>query len=155
MKPFVTDQVNSDQILVQPADLEEMFSSLFDSMLMLPVELSSSGCQPDLDFLTASIEVTGDWQAELHIAVDQPLSQSIACAMFGMEPDELAEDEVYDALCEVVNVVGGNVKGMVNLDCQLSLPKVGNLEWATGDNGLKVDFESEGNQMSALLQIRG
>lgn len=154
MKQSVTDPQIADQLLIQSSDIEQMFVSLFDTMLMLPVETAESGSTPNLEFLTASIEVTGDWNAEFHVAVDQPLSQNIAAAMFGLEAEELSDDEVLDALCEVVNVVGGNIKGVVDQECSLSLPRVSNLQWKQDWNGTFVNFQCENNQMVALLQVK-
>lgn len=154
MKPSATATQNIDHPLVQHADIEEMVISLFDSMLDLPIESVQAGPTPNLDFLTASIEINGDCAADFHIAVDEKLAQQIAVAMFGIDDDELSDDETFDALCEAVNVVGGNVKGLFDGECSLSLPRVGNLEWDAAYGKSHVHFESEGSPMVAFLKIK-
>jgi chemotaxis protein CheX len=45
--------------------------------------------------------------------------------MFAMSEDELSEEEIRDAVGEIVNMVGGNLKGIVEGESSLSLPCVG------------------------------
>ena len=44
--------------------------------------------------------------------------------MFGAEPGDLSDDEVSDALGELTNMVGGNIKSLLPAPSQLSLPSV-------------------------------
>ena len=44
--------------------------------------------------------------------------------MFGMEPDEVSADEVADAVGELTNMVGGNIKSLLPEPSLLSLPTV-------------------------------
>ncbi len=44
--------------------------------------------------------------------------------MFAMEPDEVSDAEIGDALGEMANIVGGNVKALMPEPSVLSLPQV-------------------------------
>ncbi|MCZ7527730.1 MAG: chemotaxis protein CheX [Acidimicrobiia bacterium] len=70
------------------------------------------------------MQITGAWEGAVMLDLPEPLARDAAAAMFGMEPDELGDDEVLDALGELANMIGGNVKGMLDADCKLSLPTV-------------------------------
>ena len=50
----------------------------------------------------------------------------------------MSEADVLDAVGEIVNMVGGNLKGIVEGDSSLSLPCVGN---ATGEAPFGKDFD--------------
>ena len=72
----------------------------------------------------AHIGIDGDWQSELCIVCPASLAQKIASAMFMTEPDDLGEGEIGDAVGELVNILGGNVKGIMPGENQLSLPSI-------------------------------
>ena len=44
--------------------------------------------------------------------------------MFGIEPDEPSYDQVQDALGELTNILGGQVKSLLPEPCRLSLPAI-------------------------------
>jgi chemotaxis protein CheX len=51
------------------------------------------------------------------------VARELAAAMFGIEADDLGDEELVDALGEVTNMIGGNVKALVGGNV-LSLPSV-------------------------------
>ena len=53
----------------------------------------------------------------------------VAAAMFDTDAGAVSGDEVADAVGELANIIGGNIKGMIADPCELSLPMV-----ATGEN---------------------
>lgn len=44
--------------------------------------------------------------------------------MFKLSADELTEEDIRDALAAVANVIGGSIMGIVDCDCDLTLPCV-------------------------------
>jgi len=74
--------------------------------------------------MMACIQITGGWEGAVTIECTVELARSMAEDMFGMEPGEAADDEVFDALGELANVVGGNVKALLDGSADLSLPAV-------------------------------
>ena len=79
--------------------------------------------------------------------------------MFGCEPDDLGDEEVLDALGEVANMVGGNVKGMIDADCKLSLPTVAegsNFRVAVPGSGVQtvLVFDCAGRPFQVKLLVR-
>ena len=51
--------------------------------------------------------------------------------MFGSAPDVVTDAEVVDALGELTNMIGGNVKSLLPAPSQLSLPMVSDSVWPT------------------------
>lgn len=75
--------------------------------------------------LTASIHIFGDWDAVLEVQTDDAGARRIAEQMFGTPASDLTHEEISDALGEIVNMVGGNIKGLCQAETRLSLPCVG------------------------------
>ncbi len=125
MEPFVTDTSTTELCRVRPRDLTEIASSLFDTMLGLPFETECpTGCSDSGRQLEAQINIEGCWKAAIHVRAPEEVARRIACVMFELKPEDLTEDDVRDALGECANVIGGSIKGVIDSDCDLSLPDV-------------------------------
>ena len=73
----------------------------------------------------AQIELRGDWNGRLVLTCDSDVAAQIAGAMLGCSPEEvLPPEDVNDAVGEVLNVVGGSVKGALAGVSALGLPGV-------------------------------
>ena len=74
--------------------------------------------------MTGCVHISGEWGGS--VLVDAPAShaQQAAEAMFAADPGSLTADEVSDALGELTNMVGGNIKGLLPAPSSLSLPSV-------------------------------
>jgi chemotaxis protein CheX len=142
MPQFATDQ-KSDALLIQPDNIRQMTADLFDSMLFMPVSEADEGAEVTCsDSLQAAIRIDGEWTAQMTVIATRKLAEHVACAMFGGEPGDLADQDVQDALGEVVNIIGGNAKGIVDKDCGLSLPCVGPAMEIPSE-GLTVSFSCQ------------
>ena len=74
--------------------------------------------------LMASIRISGDWNAVLEVSCCQSAARQIASAMFASDEDSLSDSEIIDSVAEVANMIGGNIKGTVGGENNLSLPCV-------------------------------
>jgi chemotaxis protein CheX len=74
--------------------------------------------------LTASVQLTGAWDGSVLLYCTAGLARRAAAVMFGMEPTEMSDEEIGDALGELANMTGGNVKALLPQPCDLSLPAV-------------------------------
>jgi hypothetical protein len=116
----MTTVVAPDEELVRAAvDL------VWSSMLFASVEPWPSGLDAALpDGVRAAIELRGDWNGRLALTCAPDVAAEIAGAMLGAAAAELSVEDVHDALGEVVNVVGGTVKGALGGELALGLPDV-------------------------------
>ena len=137
---------------IQREEVLQMTKDLFTSMLGMSVAPRTSSVATATDERTyASIQIDGDWNAEMRVIVPNPLANQITEAMFGLEAGEASEAEIFDAIGEVVNVLGGNAKGIINGECNLSLPCVGSFNFDGPSPDLAIDFDCNGQQASVLL----
>lgn len=81
--------------------------------------------------ITSCVQITGDWEGAVTIACSHSLAAKLTAAMFQMEPAELSDEEIRDAMGEVANMTGGNVKGMAPGNNTLTLPTVSEGEEGT------------------------
>lgn len=73
----------------------------------------------------SAITVTGEWEALILIAMPLSLAGRITTTMLGLpEDDECSTEDLTDALGELVNIVGGNIKSLMPGPSTLSLPLV-------------------------------
>lgn len=155
MPQSAIDQQPSDTtqaLRVGPEEVARMANDLFNAMLGMrfnPEPQDSTSIAPA--DLQASIRISGVWEAECHVLASDELATRIARAMFGSEAGELTEAEILDAMGEVVNIIGGNAKGFVNLDCHLALPCVSRVVDDQPASGLTLDFDCDGLPLTIVM----
>lgn len=106
-------------------DLFELAQTVWSSMLDLELERAddSDGKVGDRTLL-ALVQITGDWEGATTIECAAGLGTKFASTMFAMEPDDLDDEMVRDAMGELANMTGGNVKGVAPGQNTLALPTV-------------------------------
>jgi flagellar motor switch protein FliN len=77
-----------------------------------------------------SVTFAGEVDGMFNIQVNDDFGREMTAAMLGMEVDEVgSEEEVYDVIREVSNIIGGNLKSNfadAGLACVLSTPSITN-----------------------------
>ncbi|QDG51312.1 chemotaxis protein CheX [Persicimonas caeni] len=109
------------------ADFEELIRSIWSIFAQPELEAASHDALAEHAsemMITAVVHVTGEEDGSVVVECPSRMASRLAGALFGLEADELADDEVHDALGEVANMLGGNVKGLFPSGSQLSLPTV-------------------------------
>ena len=75
-------------------------------------------------FLTGSVEITGAWNGVVLLHGAEPLIREAAAVIFGSNEGEVSHQDQLDAMYELTNIMGGNIKSLLPEPCQLALPKV-------------------------------
>ncbi|MBT8343003.1 MAG: flagellar motor switch protein FliN [Desulfatitalea sp.] len=77
-----------------------------------------------------TVSFAGDVQGLFNIQVNDDFARTMTASMLGIEEDEIESDEdVFDVLRELSNIIGGNLKSAfvdVGLSCVLSTPAITN-----------------------------
>jgi chemotaxis protein CheX len=79
------------------------------------------------------VQITGTWEGTVAIACPVNLAKKVSAIMFGIDENQAGEEEIQDAIGELANMTGGNIKSLLPEPCYLSLPAV-----AFTDHGLRV-----------------
>jgi flagellar motor switch protein FliN len=77
-----------------------------------------------------TVSFAGDVHGMFNIQVNDSFARTMTAAMLGVEEDEIeSEEEVFDVIREMSNIIGGNLKSAfvdVGLSCVLSTPSITN-----------------------------
>jgi chemotaxis protein CheX len=109
---------------VMAPDLARIAQDIWTAMLGLELTEVPVGNLDQQETLTAGVQITGDWEGAVTIALGVELATRATAVMFGMEPEEVGDEEIADTIGELANMTGGNVKSLLDGTCQLSLPSV-------------------------------
>ena len=146
----MTTSTKTGRDSVSPQEMNKYATDCFSCMLGLDLlETPDAALIEDDGFMQATIKISGVWEAELNIYASVDLATTMASAMFAAAPEDLSDDEVRDAFGEVVNILGGNVKGGVEGECKLSLPCVG--AKFTDPAGMSLSYVCEGFPFNVSL----
>lgn len=122
-------------------ELSNTLSSIWKDMLGLPTS-PTAAIEPSsdsLDMLSASIAISGAWAGKITVCLERCLVLKIASIMFKRSETKLSEEEIDDALREMTNMLGGNIKFVLpqssqGKQCSLSIPSSANNKTPTTDS---------------------
>ena len=101
---------------------EQVWSSYLDLDGMSPL-IPVPAEKPSHD-VSASVSMTGAWRGHVLVRCSETASRAAAAALLGVEVEDVTPEDVTDALGELANIIGGNVKSLLPEPCALSLPHV-------------------------------
>ena len=107
-------------------ELIQVTTAIWEATLGLaiePIAAFPDGCaaQPGMDGL---VTIAGDWAGAVAVQMPVPLARVVAGIMFRLDAAEVSADDVVDAIGEIANQTGGNVKALMPGASTLSLPAV-------------------------------
>jgi chemotaxis protein CheX len=111
-------------------DLSQEIVALSESIWssVLGLELTASGANtatlPGGRTVDGIVTITGDFQGAVIVQVPENLAQRVATIMFRLGDAKPTLEDVQDALGEITNMTGGNLKALMPGSCHLSLPAV-------------------------------
>jgi hypothetical protein len=106
------------------------------------------------DVVSSWVDVAGPWNGTVVLTVGRETAAELTrCLLRGHAPEVPGPDDVEDALGELANVVGGNVKGVLPAPSRLGLPEVGDAP-APADPAdvVRVDVLWRGRPLSIAVQ---
>ncbi|GJL80113.1 MAG: hypothetical protein NPINA01_31020 [Nitrospinaceae bacterium] len=111
------------------------------------------------DSVTANVQISGNWQGVVTLKIEMDLAHQLAEKMFSLEKGKATPDEINDAVAEMINMIGGNLKSLLPQPCQLSLPiidlKGALFEFPFTEQLSEVVFECQGKKfMVSIHQVK-
>lgn len=102
---------------------ERVWASLVETPL-LPRQPGQPGPVAGSRTFTGCVQITGAWEGAVTVHCSVELAKVLTAAMFMVDPEDTTPEEISDALGELANMVGGNVKALLPEPCRISLPAV-------------------------------
>ncbi len=107
--------------------LDGIVENMWTTVLDLPIQ--SLGVIPPVvnnedGQLTGCVHITGAWRGAMLLECPTALVRRAASIFFEMTAEEVTDAELGDAIGELINIAGGNVKALISGPTQLSLPTV-------------------------------
>lgn len=145
-------------------DIIDTTQEIFSSMIMLdvsPGEPFKRSNEPLKDSISGIIGLAGKFKGLLGIHMPSQMALTVTTAFLGMDVEEIDED-VCDAIGELANMLGGNIKTALDpagSNIQLSMPSAiyGDeyaIDCLTEAINVTVPFELDGVTFLVELQIR-
>ena len=108
------------------ADLAHIVATIWESVLGITCVHTSDdpGCSQHT--VSACVQITGAWKGAVLLSCPLPFARRAASLMFDTAAGECSLHDMQDAVAELTNMIGGNLKGTLPEaeTCQLSLPSV-------------------------------
>lgn len=104
--------------------LEQITHDLCSTMLGFDVDFSAQQFDgQSAENILGTLSISGERTAGVRIEATPDAARAIGSRLFHMSEDQLSEEDLLDAIGEVTNIIGGNVKGAFGAECDLSLPR--------------------------------
>lgn len=110
------------QLLLE--DIAAIAAMVMESIVGVVLEPVSGQIPRDRPALTGCVHIAGEWNGAVLVECELPLARRMTAVLFGRAEGDVSLDDVRDALGEITNMVGGNVKALLPAPSRLSLPTV-------------------------------
>jgi chemotaxis protein CheX len=114
----MTEPMKPDDLLAITEQVWESFLDPEGSNPLLPALADGTS------EVAAAVSVTGAWRGHVVVECSTAASRHAASALLGVPTGDVTEADVADALGELANIIGGNVKALLPEPSALSLPYV-------------------------------
>lgn len=103
----------------------QLVEQLFSVTLDLEIErVSETSTVSFAQALAAEVRLEGAWNGTIALHCSSLLAEKAAVAMFGLDRAAMRPEHVKDALGELTNVLGGNIKRLLPKPTEMSTPGV-------------------------------
>jgi chemotaxis protein CheX len=104
--------------------LEQVAQSVFSTMLNIDLTRVEQPVPPHAELLLATVQIAGKWTGSVVLALSSDIARASAANMLQLAVDDVTPGDQQDAAAELVNMIGGNVKGLLPGPSFLSLPTI-------------------------------
>jgi chemotaxis protein CheX len=111
---------------LQETDITQIVTTIWQSVLGVDCVQSADFPQTSAGCLATCVQITGAWQGAVILSCPEAFAARAATVMFDTPVEDRKLTDMQDAIAELTNMIGGNLKGLLPVTdaCQLSLPAV-------------------------------
>jgi chemotaxis protein CheX len=105
-------------------DILQIAGMIWESILDLKIDPEFSAVTARTRSTVTCIQITGVWNGAILLDCPAEVARLAASIMFDTPIGDVKTSEFQDAVAELVNMIGGNIKALLPEPCFLSLPTV-------------------------------
>ena len=108
-------------------DLESIAENVWGTTLGIGVSRLPEWAGPEAHpgMLVGTVQIRGAWRGTVVVHCPTELASAAAAIIFSLAEDGAPSSlEMRDALAELTNMIGGNMKALLPEPCELSIPQV-------------------------------
>jgi CheY-specific phosphatase CheX len=105
-------------------EILQIAGMIWDTTLGLQIDTGFSAAGAHPRSTVTCVQITGAWNGAILLDCPVEVARLAASIMFNMPLDAVGLAELQDAVAELVNMIGGNIKALLPEKCYLSLPTV-------------------------------
>jgi chemotaxis protein CheX len=120
--------------------LAEITRSVWDAMLSM--ELKGPIDQVPAASLWCAVDISGSWKGTVWLGLSPEHASAVTQVMLELAPGAESEADAREVAAELANMLGGNIKGILQGQNRLSLPRVGAPGEAMPERSKRLHFES-------------
>ncbi len=139
------------------SEITQIIKSIWSAILELEVERVNEPftINEKENTLIGCVHITGGWSGTVALQCPVPLARKAAAIMFSEKESEADMSDIKDALGELANMAGGNIKSLYTGQCYLSLPTVAvtdfDLHVLGSELVTSIPFQCEGHRFMVTL----
>ncbi len=105
------------------SEIRQITESVWTSVLEMELQPGNGVTAAGMKRPLAACEhITGGWEMAVVLYCPAELAERAATVVFDRNQDTLTNDDIQDVMCELVNIIAGNIKGMLHGTTYMSLP---------------------------------
>lgn len=141
-------------------DIRTLAETVWEATLAVPLSSDGAGgAGTNARSTVGAIQITGAWNGAVMLDCSTEVAKRAAAAMFSTLPETVSKQDMQEAVAELVNIMGGNLKALLPEKCFLSLPSViEGGDYSTRVPGSRVinreDFSCEGHRVTITILER-
>ncbi|MEO8633765.1 MAG: chemotaxis protein CheX [Gemmatimonadales bacterium] len=105
-------------------EISQVASTVWESVLGIGLVRQFETPATPTDVMSGCVQFSGAWEGSCVIECSAAFARRAAGTMFGIESSMASVADTQDAIGELANMTGGNVKALLPEPCRLSLPSV-------------------------------
>ncbi len=106
------------------SEIEQIVQMIFETMLAMEVHRTGNDDVYESHRLLGTIQITGENPVSIVLSVSDGVVRDAAATMLQLPHENVSDEDERDVVAELANMIGGNLKSMIQGASHLSLPTV-------------------------------
>ncbi len=102
----------------------QIVQNVFETMLRYQIQESSDDYRPQTNVVTSAIFFAGAWKGAVVLECSEDQARFFTECLMDIPQPVYMDDDTRDAMGEVINMIGGNMKSVLPPGVSLSMPSV-------------------------------